>query len=154
MPPSKSLVIWMAACSCFGASFLVAQSLLHNAVTENCRHFFFQDSCPDRRQRRCCQQTQRASLFDAVRAGPRGPQRTRDLVESLEMCNEVQHRFPDSLVQTHSVEHFECDLPADAVEVLLRVNCCFLHSGAWNSSVHSFVEHAFLAVYLVLDHAQ
>ena len=40
------------------------------------------------------------------------------------MCNEFQHRFPDSLVQTHSVEHLEYDLPTNAVEVLLRVNCC------------------------------
>ena len=98
------------------------------------------------------------------------------------MCNEVQHRFPDSLVQTHSVEHLECDLPTNAVEVLLRVNCCcrdsffffifchglhlqqwwpggILHSGARIPQCRVLWSHTFLArviasLHLVLRHAQ
>ena len=89
----------------------------------------------------------------------------RNLVESLE-CNEVKHWFPDSLIQTHSVEHLECDLPTHVVEVRHRVSSAvaipssvlsfvmasiinskqpdsILLSGAWNSSAHSFAEPCF-----------
>ena len=117
----------------------------------------------------------RASLYDAVRASPRGSQRTRNLVESLEVCNEVQHRLPDSLIQSHSTENLLSKYFSEsfgAVAIPSSVSSfvmayifsrsgptafCTLAPGIPPCTVlwsHACFAHVIVSPHRVLDHAQ